>query len=78
MQGNGRSNGGRFEDIDLEAGTSPRYDSAQTSDKYMDEFFQEVSVIKVCQQSGLSRRFRNRPAGFHCVKQQAPSRQQHP
>lgn len=46
VQGNGRSNGGRFEDIDLEAGTSPRYDSAQTSDKYMDEFFQEVSVIK--------------------------------
>ena len=33
--------------MDLEAGTSPRYPSAQPGDKDMDEFYQEVSVIKV-------------------------------
>lgn len=50
IQADGRSNAGQFQDVDLETGMSPRYDSAQPSDKTMDEFFQEVSVIKVGQQ----------------------------
>ena len=46
VKANGRSNGGRFEDVDLEA-ASPRFDSAEPSDRYMDEFYREVSGIKV-------------------------------
>ena len=37
--------------MDLEAGTSPRYPSAQPGDKDMEEFYQEVSVIKVGQEA---------------------------
>lgn len=46
LKANGRSNGGQFEDVDLEA-ASPRFDSAEPSDRYMDEFYREVSGIKV-------------------------------